>query len=157
MIKACVFSDSHGTSKNMISAVELDHPDLVFFLGDGERDFRDLQERFPTLSYFAVCGNCDLGSGLGDLLVCTVGGVRILAVHGHRHRVKYEPGLETLAAAAKEAGASLALFGHTHCQALECRDGVTLLNPGSAGWGTYPAYAVLFLENSCFRAELKAL
>ena len=86
MIKACVFSDSHGTSKTMISAVELDHPDLVFFLGDGERDFRDLQERFPTLSYFAVCGNCDLGSGLGDLLVCTVGGVRILAVHGHRQR-----------------------------------------------------------------------
>ncbi len=157
MIKACVFSDSHGCPNNMTAAVELERPDLVFFLGDGERDLRDLQERFPSLSYYAVRGNCDLVSDLGSFLACTVDGVRILAVHGHRHRVKYEPGLETLTAAAKEAGTSLALFGHTHCQALECRDGVTLLNPGSAGWGTYPAYAVLFLENGCFRAELKAL
>ena len=141
----------------MISAVEREKPSLCFFLGDGERDFRALQERFPAVSYYAVRGNCDPRSELSAALVCAVGGVRIFVAHGHLYQVKYESALETLAAAAVEAGADLALFGHTHCPTLEQRCGITLLNPGSIGRAVYPSYAVLFLEEGRFTADLRAL
>lgn len=141
----------------MIAAVRTERPALCFFLGDGERDLKALQERYPALPVFAVRGNCDLRSGLSSSLVCTVGGVRVLAVHGHLHQVKYEPGLESLTAAAKEAGAQLALFGHTHRPTLETRQGITLLNPGAAGSGKHGTYAVLSLEDGRFQAELKSI
>ena len=157
MIKTCVFSDSHGCAQHMITAVERENPSLCFFLGDGERDFRELQERFPLLSFYAVRGNCDLRPTLSKALVCTVGGVGILVTHGHLYQVKYEPAYESLIAAAQEAGAGLVLFGHTHHPTLERHAGITLLNPGSIGRTAYPAYAVLSLEDGRFSAELKAL
>ena len=83
MIKACVFSDSHGCLERMISVVGRENPVLCFFLGDGERDFRELQDRFPSLPFYAVRGNCDLRSKISSALICTVVGVYIFVVHGH--------------------------------------------------------------------------
>ena len=141
----------------MISAVELEKPDLCFFLGDGARDLSALEAQFPSLPLYAVRGNCDLRSSLSSALVCTVGGVCIFVTHGHPHHVKYEPALETLSCAAREAGAGLVLFGHTHCQVLEQRGGITLLNPGSIGRAAYPGYAVLSLGDGRFDASLRSL
>lgn len=157
MIKLCVFSDSHGFAGNMIAAIEREKPALFFFLGDGERDLRALQERFPELPYYAVRGNCDLRSALSSSLSCTVGGVSIFAAHGHLYNVKYEPSLETLFDAAREAGAALALFGHTHAARLESRSGITFLNPGTIGRTAHPSYAVLSVDNGRFTTELKKL
>ncbi len=156
-MKICVFSDSHGSAEAMLSAVERERPALCFFLGDGERDLRAVQARFPSLPFYAVRGNCDLRSTLSGSLVCTVGGVCIFAAHGHLYNVKYEPGLESLAAAAREAGARLALYGHTHLARLECRDGITFLNPGAVGRAAHPGYAVLSVEAGGFTAELKTV
>ena len=104
-MKACVFSDSHGVTGHMITAIELEKPDICFFLGDGERE-----EDLRTLTYQA-----------------------------------------------KEAGADIALFGHTHYQHLSENDGVTLLNPGTIGYGYYCSYAVLNIENGEFNIELKGI
>ena len=156
-MKICVFSDSHGSAVPMISAIEREKPELCFFLGDGSRDLETAQARFPELPFYAVRGNCDWRSPLSGSLVCTVSGVRIYAVHGHLHDVKYEPGLESFAAAAREAGASLALFGHTHHACLESHEGITFLNPGTIGRAAHPNYAVLYVEEGRYRAELKML
>lgn len=59
--------------------------------------------------------------------------------------------------AAQEAGAVLALFGHTHHPCLERREGITFLNPGTIGRVAHPSYAVLSVEEGRYRAELKRL
>ena len=156
-MKACVFSDSHGLVGHMITAIKLEKPDICFFLGDGERDLVRLEEQFPDLPIYAVRGNCDFRSDLQRLIVCNVEGVIIFATHGHLSNVKYEDDLRTLTYQAKEAGADIALFGHTHYQHLSENEGITLLNPGTAGYGYYPGYAVLNIENGTFRAELRTI
>jgi len=156
-MKICVFSDSHGYADNMISAIHLEKPELCFFLGDGERDIEKVEERFPDIPVYAVRGNCDFRSTYKSSLICEVEGVRIFATHGHLSNVKYEYDLETLTSQAIEAEARIALFGHTHDQHLSESRGVTLLNPGSAGRGYYPSYAVLNIEKGSFTVDLKAM
>lgn len=156
-MKICVFSDSHGYAGNMMTAIELEKPDLCFFLGDGERDIARVIEEYPDLPVYAVSGNCDFRTDLSSSLFCEVGGVKIFATHGHLSRVKYEYDLETLTSQAVEAGADIALFGHTHSQQLCESRGVTLLNPGSIGRGYYPSYAVLTIENGRYMTDLKTI
>ena len=141
----------------MISAIEIEKPDLVFFLGDGERDIVKVMDKYPDLPVYAVRGNCDFRSGLSNLLKCAVGGVTIFMTHGHMSNVKYEDRLDTLTQQAIQAGAEVALFGHTHSQHLSYNMGVMLLNPGSVGRGYYPGYAVLNIENGRCLADLKSI
>ena len=157
MIKICVFSDSHGSPAPMIAAIEREKPALCFFLGDGERDLKQVQDSYPALPFYAVRGNCDYRSALSGSLVCSVAGVRIFATHGHLYDVKYEADLETLTTAAKQAGASLALFGHTHTACLRQEGGITVLNPGVIAFTSRPSYAVLSVEDRQFSAEIKRL
>lgn len=157
IMKACVFSDSHGYAGNMMAAIELEKPDLCFFLGDGERDIAEVIDKYPDLPVYAVSGNCDFRTDRRSSLFCEIEGVKIFATHGHLSRVKYDYDLETLTSQAAEAGADIALFGHTHQQHLSESRGITLLNPGSAGRGYYPSYAVLMIERGKFSADLKTI
>lgn len=141
----------------MISVIKLEKPDICFFLGDGERDLARLEDNFPDLPIYAVRGNCDFNTDLQRLILCNVEGVIIFATHGHLSNVKREDDFRTLIYQAKEAGADIALFGHTHYQYLAEHDGITLLNPGSAGYGYYPGYAILNIENGTFTAELRTI
>lgn len=102
-------------------------------------------------------GNCDMRSSLSSALICTVGGVCVFATHGHLYNVRYEPALDTLAAAAQDTGATVALFGHTHHACLEKQQGITLLNPGTIGRVSRPSYAVLSVAEGSCEAELKTL
>ena len=156
-MKACVFSDSHGYAGNMVAAIELEKPDICFFLGDGERDIASITEKYPELPVYAVRGNCDFRSAAKKVLICVVDGVKIFMTHGHLSYVKHDYNLETLTSQAIEAGADVALFGHTHCQHLSDNQGVMLVNPGSIGRGYYPSYAVLNIENGRCSADLKAI
>ena len=49
----------------------------------------------------------------------------------------------------------LALFGHTHQALLEERDGIMLLNPGTAGRLGRSSYAVAELKNGSFSCRLE--
>ena len=69
--------------------------------------------------FLAVRGNCDFGSDLPLTGEFTAQGVKIFYTHGHYYGVK--SGLYTLACAARERGAQVALYGHTH-NALEDYD-----------------------------------
>ena len=62
--------------------------------------------------------------------------------------------LMRLSLKAREAGAALALYGHSHRQEID-RDGeITLLNPGALKNGDY---AVVELDKGCVRCELHNL
>ena len=156
-MKICVFSDSHGFTGNMISAIDLEKPDACFFLGDGDRDITQMIEKYPKIPFYVVRGNCDLWSNESSTITMEIEGVKIFATHGHLSYVKYDFEFETLVSQALEAKADIALFGHTHRQHLSENYGVTLLNPGSIGRGYYPGYAVLNINNGKFHADLKTI
>ena len=156
-MKICIFSDSHGYAGNMIAAIELERPAMCFFLGDGERDLAVLEEKYPDLPIYYVRGNCDFRSEANGTIICDIGGVRIYATHGHLDNVKYEPELDTLTSRAVNAGAEIALFGHTHRQHISINRGVTLVNPGSIGRGGYPSYAVLEIDSGKYSFDLRSL
>ena len=155
-MKLCVFSDSHGISDNMLHAIYVEDPDAIIFLGDGERDLNPIRRRCPNLAVHAVCGNCDTGFSVPDKLILTLEGVRIFAVHGHRHDVKYDRSLDYLFRSVRHENANVILFGHTHVPYMETREEVLLLNPGACGF-FQPHYARLYLESGSAWAELADL
>ena len=75
-------------------------------------------------------GNCDISSDAPDTDIVPLGPVKAFICHGHTYGVEYGR-LDSLVYAAQEAGAKIAMFGHTH-EALETYDdGLYILNPGS--------------------------
>ena len=155
MTKICVFSDSHGDCTRMLRAVELEQPDMILHLGDGAGDLERLRQAFPALAYHNVQGNCDYRPKLPRTLRLQVEGITIFAAHGHEHQVKLDPDLTRFRYAALEAGADLALYGHTHRSFLGVFQGMTILNPGSIGLSPRPSYGVITVEGSRFTPELR--
>lgn len=150
MTKILVLSDSHGRSgkvKQMIAAHK--DADGIIYLGDGEKDLESALaangfvsgagETFKSeereIFLYQVRGNCDRLSTEEVTLIREIAGIQFYITHGFEQRVKF--GLEKLAAFAKEAGCSIALFGHTHGVHHSELNGVTLFNPGSAANGSY--------------------
>ena len=130
-MRILVLSDSHGNVENMARCVELTQPNAILHLGDCQRDAEALHRLYPAIPLQGVPGNCDWGAVDSPEVLTEYGGVRILLMHGHTRSVK----ASTLSAiyAAKEMGAQILLFGHTHrpCCFQE-PDGLWVLNPGSA-------------------------
>ena len=148
-----VLSDSHGNVGNMIRAVEQVQPDRVLHLGDCQRDLTALEGEFPALPMEGVPGNCDWGSCDQPERLLELGGVRVFMLHGHTRNVKSSP----MAAmyAAREHGAQVLLFGHTHVPLVD-NDGTLLtLNPGAAGDRLHPTCGILTIENG--RADVATL
>lgn len=129
-MKILVFSDSHGAMGKMVEAMEHERPHHVFFLGDHYRDGIELSELYPDIPMDIVRGNCDWGKG-PDLRVVELEGVRFLLTHGHLQYVK--SGLDELLQEAKNRQVQVACFGHTHLAKVVYREGIYLMNPGSAG------------------------
>ncbi len=129
-------------------------PDVVLHLGDFAPDVEKVRLLLPDARYWCVCGNCDLALfGVPDREELVLGGVRIFMTHGHLYRVKYETA--GLINAGLCVGANLVLFGHTHVPGWEIVEGMTVLNPGSVGYGG--TYALLEAEAGKFQFSLKRL
>ena len=126
-----VVSDSHGYEgrlSNVLMRLEEKGPlDALIHLGDGNRDLSRLDVPLPPI--YEVAGNCDFFQS-ASLAFPTFGGAKLLITHGHVQRVKQ--GLDSLYLLARERGVQAALYGHTHIQRCEIRNGILLLNPGAA-------------------------
>ena len=135
-MKILVASDSHGRPDALRRAIEREDLHAVLFLGDGISDAEKMREEYPDLTIITVPGNCDWGSVDEPERLIELGGVRILMMHGHTRGVKYD-GTRAYYAA-KETGADVLLYGHTHCPMVDY-DGTTYtMNPGSIRYtGTY--------------------
>ena len=57
-------------------------------------------------------GNCDISSDAPDTDIVPLGPVKAFICHGHTYGVEYGR-LDSLVYAAQEAGAKIAMFGHT--------------------------------------------
>lgn len=142
-MRILVISDSHGDSYAVRQAIaEQPTAKILFFLGDGEYDLSFLND-VPNAGLFVhkVRGNCDYGSSLPASVIDEVNGVRIYATHGYLEQVKYGSGV--LAERARDCGASIALYGHTHVPDTTYCDGLWLVNPGSIREGKYAVVDIL--------------
>lgn len=132
-MRVLVVSDVHGKRNLLCQAIEAQPTARdVIFLGDGLRQVEDVMDLYPDRTFYTVPGNCDFGANSLPIRQETFGGKRFYFTHGHLHGVKY--GLYRLDLAAREAGADIALFGHTHVAYEEYADGMYLFNPGSLGY-----------------------
>ncbi len=132
MYKILVFSDTHKNTDTAINIIK-NNPDtnLVLHAGDHAEDAEDLSYIFPEISFSYVKGNCDLFSFEKEERFFEASGKKILLTHGHLYKVKMT--LSLLRKRAKELGADIVVFGHTHQRLIEEDDGILYLNPGSRG------------------------
>ncbi|MGN1022205.1 MAG: metallophosphoesterase [Lachnospiraceae bacterium] len=141
-----VISDSHGGNGNLRYAIGQALPvDLLLHLGDVEGDLAGILGKTPPYLVRCVRGNMDTGRYPQLLLLC-VCGHRIFAAHGDRYGVSTSP--ERISLAAREQGADVVCFGHTHVPVCETGNGILLLNPGSISRPRLgkKSYAVLTLQ-----------
>jgi len=151
-MKILVFSDTHGQPTFMNDAVKehLAHGsvDMLIHLGDGWRDFAELRTRYPNIPAHAVKGNCDEWSTVCKLptsQIVTAENFTLYLTHGHNFHVKND--ILMAAENAARAKAQILLYGHTHMND-DHREStvygtVRCINPGSAGAGFRPSYALL--------------
>jgi hypothetical protein len=138
--KLLVFSDTHGSItalKNVLNwAKDRTPPNdkicAAAFLGDG---IDDLQPAADATGFFCewkiVCGNNDYGHSLPGSAVFDFANHRFFLCHGHRH--SFFSSYHTLVAAARNAGADIVLFGHSHVPFNKKVEDIYLINPGSVG------------------------
>ena len=157
MLRAAVFSDTHGNNAPMLEAARALRADVHIHLGDHDRDAALLRKAFPDTPLYNVCGNCDINPLAPARLTVALGPVKVFLTHGHLYGVSPRQA-DWLVYAAQEQGARLALFGHTHCAVYEQLGGVTLINPGTAGKGANLSFAlVTIFDNGAVDCEIRAL
>ncbi|MCF0128782.1 MAG: metallophosphoesterase [Pseudobutyrivibrio sp.] len=130
-MKILVVSDTHGKHYNFEDAVKKEKPHKVFHLGDSEGFQQEIMDIAGCPVEF-VAGNCDSYSGLPAFLVMSVGKHVVMLTHGHHYQVR--SGLLTLRNAAREKGADIVLYGHTHVPDIDYNLGITCANPGSISY-----------------------
>ena len=156
-MRVAVFSDTHGVTSPMVQAVRNTMPDALVHLGDYERDAEVLLREFPDIPLYHVCGNCDFAAKAPTRLAVQLGPVTAFLTHGHLYHVDYSR-VDSLVYAAQEAGAQLALYGHTHSALHRDVGGVKVVNPGTAGKGRNLTWALLeIFENGGITAEIRPL
>ena len=157
MLKAAVFSDTHGNTAPMLEAARGSGADVFIHLGDHDRDAVELRRAFPEVPLYSVCGNCDLNPLAPERLLVQLGPVKAFLTHGHLYGVSRAQA-DWLVYAAQEQGAQIAMFGHTHSAFYESVGGVTLLNPGTAGRGRVLSWAlVTVFENGAIACEIRPI
>lgn len=157
MKKVLVISDTHGRTKYLEQILPKVKPiDYLFHLGDVGRDV-DYIEVIAECPCAFVAGNNDFYSDLPAERLPKIENTRFFMTHGHNYYVNAHKTL--LAKIAKEKGATVALFGHTHVPYQEEIDGILLLNPGSLSLPRQedhtPTYMILYVtEDGTVQVEL---
>jgi len=129
-MRIIVVSDSHGDVFALRSVIQRQSAAaMLIHLGDGESDMREVEGCLGLMRAVQLRGNCDLGSTAPASCVEFAGDKKIYCTHGYAEMVKY--GFSVLEQKAREQGAVVALFGHTHEPFYEYREGLHLFNPGS--------------------------
>ena len=148
-MKILVISDTHNMIQNAVGLITKLDPDYVLHLGDMCEDCHRLEDMFPRKLIVSVKGNNDYFDKSYPLERCfELGGRRIFMCHGHKYNVKSS--LMSLIYRAKEQGADIVLYGHTHLPHKEDYDGMLIVNPGTVG-----TYAVIEITETSIEAKIE--
>lgn len=141
-MKILVISDSHQRSFYIKDVLKRERDfALLIHLGDGALGMQSVLPLPGCQPVLQVRGNCDAGVELPNSLLTQEGGKTIFCTHGHLQSVKY--GTEKLIKEAGEAGADIALYGHTHQSAYKYENGMYICNPGALKDGNYAVLEIL--------------
>lgn len=159
-MRIIVFSDTHRNLNTMKKIFEMNKDVSVFiFLGDGEKELREIKNLYPDKQILSVKGNCDFSDDSPILDTFYVDNIKIIFTHGHKYNVKYTT--NNLYYLAKENDAQVVCFGHSHCRYNGYQDGIHILNPGSASQprdSKPPSYAFIDITDSgiiCSHVDLE--
>ena len=125
--------DSHGGRGEVEKLVALyaKAVSAVVHLGDCVSDVAAAKLRYPHLPFYIVPGNCDAHScrDMPDSADFCLGGRKIILTHGHRFGVK--DSYDLISRWARENGADVCLFGHTHMPDIFYEGKCLMFSPGS--------------------------
>ena len=128
-MRILVISDTHRNLDNFDRVLEREARfDMIVHCGDVERD-EDYIRAVASCPVCMVAGNNDWGIALPREIMTEIGPYKVMIVHGHQYSVHY--GLERICDVAKQKGADIVLFGHTHIPLIKKVDHLVLMNPGS--------------------------
>lgn len=134
-MKIVAVSDVHGCFERLYRIIKEENPQVVLFSGDGYEDVEDMKYAFSNIKFFTIRGNCDYDSDFKDVEIFTILEKKFFLTHGHIYGVKRN--YHNLEIEAREAGADIAIFGHTHLPYLSEKENITLFNPGAVLSGSY--------------------
>lgn len=157
-MKLLVASDTHGNAAQLRRMLEKEAgAQALIFLGDGLRDLTFLDKEYPALRVYPVRGNCDYSCFEPAEGLAAFDGLLFFYTHGHGYEVKWT--LTPIKAAARQRGAEVVLFGHTHTPYYEYENGLYIFNPGSLGHprAGKPTYGVITNEKGRPRFEHREL
>lgn len=127
-MRILVVSDTHGDLRSLIKTVDAQRKaEIIVHCGDGEEQQRFLKDNYKDKMIVAVRGNCDWNSFFPSKEIFKACGKTIFVTHGHLYDAK--SGLYRITSAAREAGADILLFGHTHMPLTLYEDGLYYYEP----------------------------
>jgi len=152
-----VLSDSHRHAYELNQVLmHIQDTDMIIHLGDNVEDVDMLRNGYKG-NIINVRGNCDFSSFVPTERLEELEGKKLFLTHGHKYSVKSD--LLRLKYRAKEVGADIVLFGHTH-EAIELyEEGIWFINPGSLALprNRYKSYAVMDLDNLNIKVSIREL
>ena len=157
-MRLLVLSDTHGRPALIDRILRREKTAKeVFFLGDVVSDIEEIMPGYPDRSFHIVHGNCDYLSSYPLFDIVEYPLATVFFTHGHKHLVKY--GTDGILEAAKNVGANIALYGHTHISAIDYKDGVYLINSGSLALPRdgKPSYAVIDITDKGILSAIKQM
>ena len=125
-MKLLIMSDTHG-DEEVIDRVKSYHPNAHTIIHCGDSELPYLHPALQGVE--RVKGNCDHDPNYLEELVFQVNDERVYVTHGHLYDVKNSP--MKLSYRAKEVGAQIVCFGHSHVLGAEYVEGILFINPGS--------------------------
>lgn len=154
-MKILIASDSHGDIGILREIIADEKPEQLFFLGDFIKDVNGLEKKIKVSK---VKGNLDYKSRGQYERMVSIGKLNILLTHGHQYRVKYTP--YKLYLRARELGANLVFFGHTHQYSDYKEEGIHFINPGSISkprGQEFKSYVILNTSTEGYEVLLKKI
>lgn len=131
-MKILITSDIHRDLKGLNRVLQkVKEYDYHLDAGDSNLTVEYLNKK----NILSVKGNTDFFIKLPIHRIVNINNKKILIVHGHTLNVKLY--LNNLYSYAKRLNVDICIYGHTHKQLLEEKDGITFLNPGSVLDGRY--------------------
>lgn len=141
-----IISDTHREYVSINKVIDIiKNCDYIIHLGDNVEDAIYIKDSVKGEVIY-VKGNCDYIRAIPAEEVIDIEGLKIFATHGHKYGVKGS--LDGLEYRAKELGADIALYGHTHIANIERKDNLWIINPGSTSLPRGGRRSIAFIEKN---------
>lgn len=149
-MKILIVSDTHRYNENYLRVLERVAPiDMVIHCGDIEgSEYAIAQSAGCPVQM--VQGNNDFFSDLPREKEFQLGKYKVWLTHGHTYGVTV--GNNYIKAEAKDRGADIVMYGHSHKPVVDMGDGIIAVNPGSLTYprqdGRKPSFIIMELDKN---------